>query len=181
MERRSSELSPVPVRLASLADVPVLGDLEVRAGERFRTVGLDEIADDDPPPAGLLTQAVAEQRLWVAECDDQVVGYALGMDVGHQPHLEQVSVLPEYGGRNIGALLVAAVAGWARGLGDSLTLSTFRDLAWNAPWYERLGFVTLAEDELTAPLLEVRDEEVANGVDMAPRVFMRLALDPATS
>jgi hypothetical protein len=59
-----------------------------------------------------------------------------------------------------------------RGL-DAVTLTTFRDVAWNAPYYERCGFRVLDETELGPGLRRVRDTEAAHGLDPARRVCMR--------
>ena len=55
----------------------------------------------------------------------------------------------------------------------ALTLTTFADAPWNAPYYERLGFRVLRDDELTPGLREIRRTEAAHGLDAWPRVCMR--------
>ena len=55
----------------------------------------------------------------------------------------------------------------------ALTLLTFRDVAWNGPYYERLGFRALGDDELGPGLRALRDAEPAKGLDPAQRVAMR--------
>ncbi len=167
------------VRPAARDDVAGLAAIELAAGERFREVGMGDIADDEPIPEDVLLAALGDGRLWVAELDGQVVGYALGERLGldgAQHHLEQVSVVPEAGGRGVGAALVEAVAAWARAEGGaSLTLTTFRDLPWNAPWYERLGFAAVPDAELDDALRAVRDHEAELGLDVSARVCMRRA------
>ena len=71
------------------------------------------------------------------------------------------------------ALIEQAVA-WAgqRGLG-AVTLTTFTDVPWNAPYYERLGFRRLSGDELTPGLKAIRAREAAIGLDRWPRCCMR--------
>ncbi len=103
----------VSVRAATADDVALLAGIELAAGERFRAVGMDDIADAEPLPEGDLLAATAEGRVWVAELDGEVVGYVLAMDLAGQPHLEQVSVVPWAGGRGVGAALVVAVVGWS--------------------------------------------------------------------
>ena len=58
----------------------------------------------------------------------------------------------------------------------AVTLTTFRDVPWNAPYYERCGFRTLTEAELTPELAEVRARESEHGLDPETRVCMRLDL-----
>lgn len=92
-------------------------------------------------------------------------------------HIEQVSVHPEHQGRGIGRQLIEYVDRWAAGQGISaLTLSTFRNVPWNGPYYARLGFSELVGDELTPGLAEIQAAETALGLDPAERVFMRRAV-----
>ena len=175
MEGRAPQLS-VAVRPATAADVERFAAIEVASGERFRAVGMDDVADDEPFGDDVGLAAVRAGRAWVAELDGEVVGYALAIDLGDdvgRPHLEQVSVVPEAGGRGVGAALVAAVVGWAADRGPELTLSTFRDVAWNGPWYRSLGFEPIPEPELDGALLTLRDVEAAEGLDVGARWFMR--------
>ena len=90
-----------------------------------------------------------------------------------QPHLEELDVLPAWGRRGIGTALVHAVVEWARGEGFAmLTLRTFRDVAWNAPFYERLSFAALDADAGSAALRELPEVERRLGFDLARRVTM---------
>jgi hypothetical protein len=69
--------------------------------------------------------------------------------------------------------LIEAARRWTAGQGyEVIRLSTFVNIEWNAPYYTRLGFCILAEDELGPGLLEVRREEAEAGLDVARRVFM---------
>ena len=170
---------PARVRTAAPADLPLLAPIELAAGERFRAIGMDAVADDDPAfPDDVLAAALDEQRLWVADAAPTLVGYALALDLDGQPYLEQVSVLPEWSGRGVGRALIDEVARWARERADSLVLSTFRDVAWNAPLYAHLGFETLAEAEVRRDprLLSMREAEARDGLDPTLRVFMRRAV-----
>jgi hypothetical protein len=75
--------------------------------------------------------------------------------------------------RSASIRLIEHVADVARRQGlDALTLTTFRDVTWNAPYYERLGFRAVKDDELGAGLRRVRDDEAAHGLDPTLRVCM---------
>ncbi|MFZ6005439.1 MAG: GNAT family N-acetyltransferase [Actinomycetota bacterium] len=144
----------------------------MRAGELFRDVGMPDIAEDDPPTLAELAQAA---HLLVAEEDHgQLVGYALCDIVGGQAHLEQLSVLPELGGRGIGTALIEAVVAWARERGDrAVTLTTFRDVPFNAPLYAKRGFVEVPEADWSEELRALVEEEAEHGLDPDLRVVMR--------
>ena len=105
-----------------------------------------------PPAADELGRLVeieaAAGRAWVAADRDGPVGYLLAAEVDGCLHVEQVSVDPAHAGHGIGAALIDHLAAAARADGrPALTLTTFRDIPWNAPYYARLGFRELPEGE----------------------------------
>ncbi len=162
------------IRAAVVADVAFLPDVEVRAGLPFRSIGLDAIADDPPPSADDLMSDVRAGAAWVAELDGEIVGYAVASVVDGEGHIDQVSVVPEVQGRGIGRALVQAVLGWSQRQGHpSVTLTTFVDVPWNGPWYERQGFRFLRSDELGPELRAIRKRERVAGLDIRPRAAMR--------
>jgi GNAT superfamily N-acetyltransferase len=175
-----SEWAEIRVRHADAGDAAQLTAIEAAAGERFRTIPeLAFVAGHDPSfPPEVLDPAFAEGRVWAAEDKEEVVGYALAVDLDGQPHLEQISVLPEWSGRGVGRALIGAVAAWAAERASSVTLATYRDVPWNAPLYAHLGWVVIPDDEVRADprLLAVRAEEAGHGLDPDARVFMRLAV-----
>lgn len=106
------------------------------------------------------------------------MGFAVATIIDEAAHLEEVSVHPKHGRRGLGTRLVQAVCDWAEESGyPAVTLSTFRDIPWNAPFYARIGFRTMAEEELGPGLLAVRAHETEDGLIMQQRVFMRRRLD----
>jgi GNAT superfamily N-acetyltransferase len=170
------DLMPVHVRPATEEDHPALQAIEMAAGELFRPLGMDDIADSEPPTLDELAEAVA---VWVAIDDqDRPVGYAWVELVDGHAHLEQLSVRPEHGGRGIGTQLLDAVATWAWAQGHrEVTLTTYRDVAFNAPLYARRGFEVVSEAEWTDEIRQVVEEGAAHGLDPALRVVMRRRLD----
>jgi GNAT superfamily N-acetyltransferase len=167
------------IRLARDTDLPVLQDIERAAGEPFRAHDMAAVADDQPPTIAELTEFHKDGRCWVVTDDadhdtDRPIGYLLGAVIDGHAHVEQVSVHPGHWRRGHGRRLIDTLAAWAadRGLAG-LTLTTFADIPWNAPYYERLGFRVLAEDELTDGLRQVRAHEAERGLDAWPRVTMR--------
>jgi GNAT superfamily N-acetyltransferase len=97
--------------------------------------------------------------------------------VGDNAHLNELDVHPAYGKRGLGTALVEAVCEWARVSNyRAITLTTLRYIPWNAPWYQRLGFRILEDDELTAPLCELLHDEIRRGLPADQRVAMRREL-----
>jgi len=168
------------IRPVRPSEIDRLRQIEIEAGARFSEIGMQEIAEDEPPSAALLASRLEQDRLWVAVDDDDVpIGYVSAGVVGGLGHIEQLSVVPSHGGQGVGRRLVEHVCGWAQAAGSSaVTLSTFGDVAWNRPLYERMGFRVLAEPEVTPALREVRAAEGAAGLDVSTRVFMQRELPP---
>jgi ribosomal protein S18 acetylase RimI-like enzyme len=89
-------------------------------------------------------------------------------------HLEELDVHPDHGRRGLGTRLVREVCAWAAARGHhAVTLTTFRDVPWNMPFYERLGFEEIPMSELTPGLRAVVDDETRRGLDPVRRVAMR--------
>lgn len=172
------------IRPARRPELPLLQDIERAAGEPFRTIGMPAVADDDPPPVTLLETYRRGERCWVAteEATDVPVGYLIADRVDNAAHIEQISVAPTAARRGVGRALIDHLAAWAEAQGlAALTLTTFSDVPWNAPYYKRLGFRTLAEDELGDGLRGIRSQEAEHGLDRWPRVCMRRDLPTVPS
>lgn len=164
------------IRRAVASDFARLQAIEVAAGALFRPLGMDLVADDEPFTDAELEAYVDAGHAWVAgpAASAPADGYLLLQVVDGAAHVEQVTVHPDAARRGIGRALLEHVAGWAVGAGFSaMTLTTYRDVPWNGPYYERLGFRHLAPDEEGPELRRVRDHERAHGLDAWPRCSMR--------
>ncbi|HBM8318442.1 TPA: GNAT family N-acetyltransferase [Enterobacter cloacae] len=166
----------ITVRPTRPGDVTALPAIERAAGQRFR---------DYPELAWLAEGEVisAEQHLdyaerglsWLALANDQPVGFILAELHASSLFIVELSVHLDWQGKGIGRRLIACVADQARKRGlASLTLTTFRDVPWNAPFYARLGFEMITT--LTPELREKREEETAHGLAYDARCAMRLPL-----
>ncbi|KAB8163784.1 GNAT family N-acetyltransferase [Streptomyces sp. 3MP-14] len=166
------------VRSAEHRDLPLLREIERAAGEPFRALGMAEIADDEPPGEGELSRRLRAGLAWVAVDErDLPVGYLIAEWVDGEAHVAQVSVHPDHARRRIGRALLERLADHARERGSpALTLTTFAEVPWNAPYYRRCGFAELAPEELGPELRAVRRREAELGLDRWPRVAMRRVL-----
>ncbi|GGT03692.1 MULTISPECIES: GNAT family N-acetyltransferase [Streptomyces] len=166
------------IRVVRPDELPVLQDIERAAGECFRDVGMPEIADDEPLPLSELDRYRAAGLAWVAaDGDDVPVAHLIADCVDDGLHVEQVSVHPRSARRGIGRLLLEHVADQAVGRqAVALTLTTFTQVAWNAPYYTRCGFRLMDDGELSPGLRAIRAREAAHGLDRWPRACMRRAL-----
>lgn len=162
------------IRLARRDDLPVLCDIEVAAGRIFRTVDMDAVAGDDPVSVDELSVYQQDGRAWVhTDGSDRPVGYLLVSLVDGHAHIAQVSVHPDHARQGLGAELIEEAVRWARARGlTTVSLTTFTEVAWNGPYYARLGFTVLPEDQLTEGLAAIRADEAERGLDRWPRTTM---------
>ncbi|MFD7645566.1 GNAT family N-acetyltransferase [Kitasatospora sp. NPDC059795] len=166
------------VRTVQVEELSVLQEIERAAGRWFHEVGMPEIAEDEPLSVEELTQYVDSGLAWVAVDDaDRPLAYLIAERVDDALHVEQVSVHPDAARQGVGRALLehAAQVAAAEGL-PALTLTTFAEVPWNAPYYERCGFRPVPAERLGPELREVRAREAAHGLDRWPRLAMRRTL-----
>jgi GNAT superfamily N-acetyltransferase len=175
---KSREGDATSLRDANFTDLPRLQEIERQAGEVFRAVDMNAVADDEPLGLESLRSYVERGQAWVlADHADVPVAYLLAEVVDGVGHVEQVSVIPGHARQGLGRVLLDQACEWALGNGlKAVTLTTFANVAWNAPYYERCGFRRLPADDLTPGLLRIRREEAEHGLDAWPRVCMRRLL-----
>ncbi|HMO80402.1 MAG TPA: GNAT family N-acetyltransferase [Pyrinomonadaceae bacterium] len=166
------------IRKALPDDLEFLPVIEQRASEIFLDTPFADEVSQECLSIELLSQQLDAGRLWVAvEDTGHPVGFAVAIMIDGAAHLHEVSVDPDHGKRGLGRKLVEAVCLWAKHTGyPVVTLSTFRDVPWNAPFYEQLGFVQLTDPQLTPGLRKLRDEEKEAGLDISARILMRRSL-----
>jgi GNAT superfamily N-acetyltransferase len=130
------------IRLARLDELPRLRDIEDRAGTMFSGLGLIEEALDVSYPPEELRRLIGLRQVWVAfEADDVPVGMVIASVRDGSAHIDEMDVLPAHGGRGLGTLMLDQACAWAQAQGYSaVTLSTFRDVPWNGPFYTRTAF-----------------------------------------
>jgi GNAT superfamily N-acetyltransferase len=155
--------------------VPGLPKVERAAGTLFPAQDLPQALREETHDPEEFDAARRDRLLWVAlEPTGAPVGFALGTRVDGLPHLLELAVHPEHGRRGVGRALVQAMLAQARAdRHRGVTLTTFRHLAFNAPFYESVGFRVLTPSELTPGLAAILADEARRGLDPAKRVAMR--------
>jgi len=167
------------IRPARPADAATLPAIERSAAELFRLdPALAWLADSDVPDATQHLQAVEQGHVWIAEnTAGQLAGFLRAVEIDNQLHVEELSVSQHFQGRGIGRKLLLDVIEHARRQQlEAITLTTFRDLPWNAPFYQRMGFVPLNEVDAGPRLSAVLNDEIAHGLPGERRCAMRLML-----
>jgi GNAT superfamily N-acetyltransferase len=166
------------IRLAVSEDIAFLPSIEKRAGVLFNgclgETGLTAAAFEQVQTVDDLDEAQQLGRLWVAVSPGgDRVGFALVVDVGGSAHVEELDVLPEHGRRGVGTRLLETVCKWAGGAGyPKVTLSTFRHVPWNAPFYSRRGFRIVDPADVSEQHVQLVRAEKARGLRIDLRVIM---------
>ena len=155
----------------------MLPAIERSAGNAFRGSSQAVVADDRVTPARWYRPLVPRGLVWVAAEGEVPIGFACTEPFADALHLWALAVRFDAQRQGAGRALVLAVAADARARDlPAVTLTTFRDIPWNGPFYARLGFVEVPHAEANPRLAGLRTHEAALGLDVANRCVMRLAL-----
>ncbi len=168
------------IERARKTDLPFLADIELAAATLFPEEDLPNNLRQTCHTEDFFQSALDRSHLWVARNkeDGNPIGFALVTIVDDVVHLTEMDVLPEFTRRGVGRALIAAVREWAEDAAyDRITLTTFRHLPWNGPFYRRLGFLEIPEPLLPKPLAEILAAEANLGLDPAKRIGMELWLE----
>lgn len=149
-----------------------LSMIEDAAGRVYASAGLPP--DLEGLDLQVIEVAIAEQLAWVTtDTDDRAIGFALCWLRPETLHLRELDVLPAHMRRGLGRGLVEFACARARALDcTSVTLTTFRDVPWNAPLYRRWGFDVLVPELCPAWLADIRAHEDRGPLRQWPRVAM---------
>jgi GNAT superfamily N-acetyltransferase len=171
------------VRAARPDDLPHLAAIEKAALVMFARVGLLELVDGMVLDLAEVQRYHAEGFVAVGEHNrDGLVGFVVVRPLGGAAHVQEMDVRPEHTGRGLGRRMLETAMAWAGAAGYSAaTLTTFRDVPWNAPFYARCGFRELALADASPDLLELRRLEGTYGLPNDIRILMKRDLTAATS
>ena len=166
------------IRAAGEADIERLLEVERRAAALLLGLGTHDLLAMHSLSAQDLHDGTTQGILRVADVDGHAVGFALAGQVDGHAHLFEMDVVPGHGRRGIGTALLESVCRHALARGyPSMTLTTLRDVPWNAPFYARRGFVELPEQSWGPELRTIIERERMLGFPMQLRVVMQRRLD----
>jgi GNAT superfamily N-acetyltransferase len=172
-------MTEVGIRLAELKDAELLPGIERSAGERFRQIPeLAWIADGDDLPVEHHLRLIPQRTCWVVvDKQDHPIAFLSAEVLVEELHIWEVSVRLDRQGAGIGRKLIqhAIQEAKVRGLA-AVTLTTFRRVTWNEPFYARLGFKTLSNQEAGDRLNQILRSEIKRGFPAERRCAMRLTV-----
>ncbi len=167
------------LRLARVADAAAMPGIERAAAAAFAA---------EPSLAGLdftrtrseadFARLIRKGHCLVAHVGEAMAGFVVAERFSRELHIWEMDVAPQFQRRGIGAGLVRAAQIDARNTGiAALTLTTFRDVAWNAPFYARLGFEEVTALDAHPRLAGELANEVDDGLPADRRCAMICFLD----
>ncbi|CAM4250718.1 GNAT family N-acetyltransferase [Kerstersia similis] len=159
--------------------LPELQAIERSAAQAFLQVpDLGWLAESDPMPAERHLEFIRLGTEWVAQDGSgQTSGFLCAEPVGQALHIWELSVGLGHQGQGLGRALLQHAIQYARAHGlREVTLTTFRDVPWNAPFYARLGFQVLPAKPQDDRLAGILQDEIAHGLPAGRRCAMQLAL-----
>lgn len=147
--------------------------MEGAATRLLAAQGYPELLEQSADPLAFEAQ-FAGKGVWIAaDENNQAIGYATAGELADLFWLHQMSVDPAHGRKGVGTALLMAVinhAKWA--FHSAIGLTTFRDVVFNAPFYEKAGFMRVNAASMSPGLQTQLAKECPPGIDMATRVLM---------
>ena len=161
------------IRLAQRDDTAAMPAIERAAGRMFERIdGLAWVAGQATVPVDRLERYIVRGHCLVAQASEQIVGFLATEPFGRELHAYEFSVHPDWQGRGIGSALLRGCMIDARNSGfTAITLTTFADVPWNAPFYRRMGFVELAAAD-NPRLADELAAEAERGMPAVARIAM---------
>lgn len=167
------------LRLARPADADAMPAIERAAANLFTTdEALPDFNPDDTWTPEQLRRLIRKGHCLVSHVESEAAGFLVSEPFTRELHIWEMDVHPRFQRRGIGAGLVRACLIDARNSGfRAVTLTTFRDLPWNAPFYERLGFEEVTALDAHPRLAGELANEADDGLPIERRCAMIRFLD----
>ncbi|HEY0094433.1 MAG TPA: GNAT family N-acetyltransferase [Archangium sp.] len=181
METESTPWRGYTLRRARPEELAVLPDIEHLAAQQFLQSAHPFIAQAEAQTLEQLQEYQRHGGVWVAAtAQGSLAAFTLCKEVDGAAYIAELDVHPAHARQGLGRALFEVVKRQARERGyRAMRLTTFRDVPWNAPNYERWGFRVMRDDEVGPGLRAIRERETRAGLPAASRVCMELPLDAA--
>ncbi|HKE94166.1 MAG TPA: GNAT family N-acetyltransferase [Povalibacter sp.] len=169
------------IRLAAPGDAEFLPDIEQSAGLSYLAIAdIAWVAHAGNMPAATHRSHASNGTEWVAESNaGELVAFLCAERFDAELHIWELAVTQEWQRRGVGRLLVNTAFAYARTSEcRAVTLTTFIDVAWNAPWYARMGFELLDDGAIGERLAAIVQRETERGLPR--RCAMRWHADGKT-
>jgi GNAT superfamily N-acetyltransferase len=168
------------MRPARSDELSVMRAIDDESGPMYLAAGVNLGTLDHAHPFVLEESArwlasLVARRVQVAEVAGEVVGFSVLDTVDGAPYLDQLSVAAAWMRQGVGSALLRKALDASRAEGV-LWLTTYAQLAWNGPYYQRFGFRQVPESECGADVLAILAKQRAVMPFPEQRIAMACAL-----
>ncbi|AWL28127.1 GNAT family N-acetyltransferase [Acinetobacter defluvii] len=167
------------IRPALVSDISLLIQIEQSANQAFAQIPkLKWLAKSSVMSSDEHLQLIQKHYAFVAvNVHDQALGFLYAEQQGNDLYIIELDVAAEYQQQGIGRQLMTYMIDFAKQQGfQAVTLATFTDVAWNRPFYEKLGFKRFNPQNLKPYLKQKIDHEVTQGFERESRCAMQFTL-----
>lgn len=165
---------PYQIRDARAYDVPKLQQIELDAARRYGDFSETRFCMDLPARDEAEHKQARENGFaFVVEVSETPVGFILVVPKDARAHILEIAVTRLEQGRGYGCEMIAIAEAWATAAGfREMTLTTFLDVPWNAPFYAKIGYEIFEVGHDRPELTEVIAQERRLELHKAKRVAM---------
>ena len=163
------------IRLARSQELPRLTEIELDAFGALAEARGDGL-EAHALPQDVLRRSLEDELLFVAaDSGNEPIAFLAGKERDGMLYVEEVDVARAWQRRGVGRRLMATAIETARASRlIGVTLTTDRFVPFNAPFYAKLGFVEIADDDLVPQLRQTLEREASIGTGGDRRVAMIL-------
>ncbi|WP_245261088.1 GNAT family N-acetyltransferase [Chelativorans sp. J32] len=162
------------IRAYRREDAAALASVETRASRLFAEHGFPSLVPNPPTTARALHGFVsAFETFVVLNAEARPVGYAVLHPLDRFLHLRELAVDPAHSRRGLGSALVKlAIARCLEEGRAGVSLSTFRKIPFNEPFYAALGFIECPVNEAPPALAQQFFAELPPRIPPETRLLM---------
>lgn len=157
-------------RAADAADAEALSSIEDNAATVFRQLG-GNFANIDftaLTPEFYVDAIAQNQIIWLVELRGEPVGFLRAKPVDDILYCAEMSVLKHHHGKGLGEKLINHFVNYAKSDGFSGVAGiTYKNVPWNGPYYQRLGFDYLEDAQIGEELRAIKTSEIENALSQA--------------
>ncbi len=166
-------MTKINIRNATPDDFVNLPALEEDAAQAFVEFGYQDVLNMQALPVSFYKNLSSDSIILIADKNHEAVGFCVIIKIDNQAYLKEVSVAYKHSGQGFGRSLLDHAFQEAKERGYTfVTLTTFSDLPFNAPFYESLGFKKFAFDQRWPELKSLHEEEKCNALASYKRIAM---------
>lgn len=164
----------VTIRAVTASDIDQICQIDTDASSKFASIpALADLADGSHGPLEFSTVQhwLASGTVYAAEDEKDMLGFTAVQPKDGILYIAELSVREIHQGRGLGTLLLEKVFKHARQTSESIgssvakvSLTTYPDVPWNGPWYQKRGFEEVSAETLGSwhvQKVQQDDEELA--------------------